>query len=155
MEQSTRGQSGGNGQADAADHEVIRVLVCENDPVMRSALADLIGSFPGVELAGVAADADEAGVEAARVCPDVALLDVRMPGGGGPEAARLIRGHCPDTRLIAFSAHADRAVVIKMLLAGVTDYLVKGADDEELAEAIRRTGRGHLSLSQAELVELV
>jgi DNA-binding NarL/FixJ family response regulator len=140
---------------DGADHEVIRVLVCENDLVMRSALADLIGSFPGVELAGVAADADEAGAEAARVCPDVALLDVRMPGGGGPEAARLIRVHCPNTRLIAFSAHADRAVVIKMLLAGVTEYLIKGADDEELIEAIRRTGRGQLALSQAELVELV
>jgi DNA-binding NarL/FixJ family response regulator len=140
---------------DSADQEVIRVLVCENDPVMRSALADLIGSFPDVELAGVATDADDAGVQAARLCPDVALLDVRMPGGGGPEAARLIRVHCPNTRLIAFSAHADRAVVIKMLLAGVTDYLVKGADDEELVEAIRRTGRGHLALSQAELMELV
>jgi DNA-binding NarL/FixJ family response regulator len=143
------------GSMDTVDHDVIRVLVCENDPVMRSALGDLINSIPGLELTGVAAGADEAGAEAARVQPDVALLDVRMPGGGGPEAARQIRERCPTTRLIAFSAHADRAVVIKMLLAGVCEYLIKGADDEELAEAIRRTGRGHLALSQAELTELV
>jgi DNA-binding NarL/FixJ family response regulator len=85
--------SGGQIQA---DQECLRVLVCENDPFMRSALADLIRSVPDLQLTGVAADAAAAGVEAARGKPDVALLDVRMPGGGGPEAARLIRARCPD-----------------------------------------------------------
>jgi DNA-binding NarL/FixJ family response regulator len=143
------------GRMESGDQEIVRVLVCENDPVMRAALGDLIRSVPGLELTGVAADAKAAGAEAARAEPDVALLDVRMPGGGGPEAARLIRERRPTTRLIAFSAHADRAVVIKMLLAGVCEYLIKGADDDELIEAIRRAGRGHLALSQAELTELV
>ncbi|MGH7722260.1 MAG: response regulator [Candidatus Dormibacteria bacterium] len=129
--------------------------MCENDPVMRSALGDLIRSLPGLQLAGIAADAAAAGAEAARTQPDVAVLDVRMPGGGGPEAARLIRAQCPHTRLIAFSAHADRAVVLEMLRAGVTDYLIKGADEEELIEAIRRTGRGHLGLAGVEMSELV
>jgi DNA-binding NarL/FixJ family response regulator len=133
----------------------VRVLVCENDPFMRSALSDLIRSVSGLELCGVAADAEAAGVEAARTEPDVALLDVRMPRGGGPEAARLIRARCPETRLIAFSAHADRAAVLEMLRAGITDYLIKGLNDDELVDAIRRTGRGHLGLGKVEMEELV
>jgi DNA-binding NarL/FixJ family response regulator len=94
-------------------------------------------------------------VEAARSQPDVALLDVRMPGGGGPEAARLIRAHCPKTRLIAFSAHADRVVVLEMLRAGIQEYLIKGKNDDDIVDAIRRTGRGHLGLGKAEMEELV
>lgn len=140
---------------DKGDLEQVRVLVCENDPVMRSALGDLIESVPGLQLTGVATDADSAGDAAARTRPDVALLDVRMPGGGGPEAARLIRAQCPHTRLIAFSAHADRAVVLEMLRAGVTEYLIKGVDEDELIDAIRRTGRGRLGLTNVEMSELV
>jgi DNA-binding NarL/FixJ family response regulator len=140
---------------DNGDLEPVRVLVCENDPVMRSALGDLIESVPGLKLTGVATDADSAGEAAARSRPDVALLDVRMPGGGGPEAARLIRARCPHTRLIAFSAHADRAVVLEMLRAGVTEYLIKGVDKDELIDAIRRTGRGRLGLTHVEMSELV
>lgn len=155
MDHSSRKERVGKGQMDSGDLELIRVLVCENDPVMRSALSDLIRSVPGLQLTGVAADAEAAGAEAARGEPDVALLDVRMPGGGGPEAARLIRAQCPQTRLIAFSAHADRAVVLKMLRAGATEYLIKGVDDEELIEAIRRTGRGRLGLASLEMSELV
>jgi DNA-binding NarL/FixJ family response regulator len=122
---------------------------------MRSALIDLIRSVPSLELCGVAADAQAAGEEAARSDPDVALLDVRMPGGGGPEAARLIRAQCPQTRLIAFSAHADRAVVLQMLRAGVREYLIKGLNDDDLVDAIRRIGRGHLGLGKVEMEELV
>ena len=140
---------------DREDRVPVRVLICENDPFMRSALTDLIRSVSGLELCGVAVDADAAGVEAARIEPDVALLDVRMPGGGGPEAARLIRARCPTTRLIAFSAHADRPVVLEMLRAGIKEYLIKGTDDDDLVDAIRRTGRGHLGLGKAEMEELV
>jgi DNA-binding NarL/FixJ family response regulator len=137
------------------DRVPVRVLVCENDPFMRSALTDLIRSVPGFDLCGVADDADMAGLEAARTQPDVALLDVRMPGGGGPEAGRLIRAQSPQTRLIAFSAHADRAVVLQMLRAGVEEYLIKGTNDDDLVDAIRRTGRGRLGLAKTEMEELV
>ena len=138
-----------------SENEVCSVLVCENDPVMRSTLHDLLDSVPAMNVVGVAADAEEAAELAERLHPDVALLDVRMPKGGGPRAARLINGRCPDVRLVAFTAYADSAVVIAMLRAGVSDYLVKGVDDDKLVEALRRSGRGVIGLSRLELSELV
>jgi DNA-binding NarL/FixJ family response regulator len=83
------------------------------------------------------------------------VIDVRMPGGGGPRAARLIREHAPDARLIAYSAFADREVVVAMLQAGVDEYLIKGVDDSQLIDAIRRTGRGRIGLPAMELQELL
>ena len=134
---------------------VTRVLICENDPIMRSALCDLIDSVPSLQLVGSAGDADAAGEQAIATTPDAAVIDVRMPGGGGPRAARLIREHAPDARLIAYSAFADREVVVAMLQAGVDEYLIKGVDDSQLIDAIRRTGRGRIGLPAMELQELL
>ena len=131
------------------------VLICENDPVMRSALSDLLASVPEIRVVGVAGDAEDAAEAAAHLNPDVAVVDVRMPKGGGPRAARLIRECCPDVRLVAFSAYADSAVVIAMLRAGVSDYLVKGVDDDKLIEACRRSERGVIGLTRFELSDLV
>ena len=131
-----------------------RVLVCEDDPVMRSALCDLIASVPSLELVGQADDANSAAARATETTPDAVVIDVRIPGGGA-KAARVIRQHLPDVRLIAFSAHADRDAVLGMVLAGVDEYLVKGIDDDELLDAIGRQGRGRVRLPEADLQELV
>ncbi len=133
----------------------VRVLICENDPIMRSALCDLIASVPGLLLVGSAGDANSAGDQARDTTPDAVVIDVRMPGGGGPRAARLIARHAPDARLIAYSAHADREVVVAMLQAGVDEYLVKGVDDAQLVDAIRRSGRGRIGLPAVDLQELI
>ena len=132
-----------------------RVLICENDPIMRSALCDLVDSVAGLLLVGSAGDADAAGERALETTPDAVVIDVRMPGGGGPRAARLIAQHAPDARLIAYSAHADREVVLAMLRAGVDEYLIKGVDDAQLVDAIRRTGRGRIGLPVVDLQELL
>jgi DNA-binding NarL/FixJ family response regulator len=133
----------------------IRVLVCENDPVMRSALSDLIRAVPGLDLVGAAADVDTAIQQASATSPDAVVIDVRMPGGGGSRAARVIRRSLPGSRLIAYSAHADRDAVMEMLRAGANEYLIKGVDDDELVEAIGRTGRGHIGLPPIQLEELL
>src|SRR5207253_1909927 len=83
------------------------------------------------------ADAQEAVDLALRLRPDVALLDVQMPGGGGPRATRAIRTSCPRTQVVAISAHEDREAVIEMIRAGAVGYLVKGVPGEELLTAIR------------------
>ena len=131
------------------------MLICENDPAMRAALADLILSYPTLELAGVASDPDEAGDVARGGRVDAALLDVRMPKGGGPRAARLIRAVHPRARIVAFSAHAEREVVLEMLLAGASEYLVKGVDENSIADALQRTGYGRLGMPLMELEEMV
>ena len=132
-----------------------RVLVCENDPAMRAALADLILSYPTLELAGAAGDPDEAADVARSGRIDAALLDVRMPKGGGPRAARLVRTFYPKARIVAFSAHAEREVVLEMLLAGASEYLIKGVDENSIADALQRTGYGRLGMPVMELEEMV
>lgn len=133
----------------------VRVLLCENDPAMSSSLEALIADTPGMTVVGIAGDADAAAHLAEQTQPDAAILDVRMAGGGGPRAARLIGQRAPDTRLVAFSAYADRATVLAMLRAGADEYLVKGVDDADLLEALRRSGRGRISLPPIDMEELL
>jgi EAL domain-containing protein (putative c-di-GMP-specific phosphodiesterase class I) len=122
-------------------------MVADDEPTIREALADLFGGQETLELVGVAADADEAIELARRTLPDVALLDVKMPGGGGSRAARAIRSLTPHTRIVALSAHEDRASVLEMLRAGVVAYVVKGASADEILETVRRSVLGQASLS--------
>jgi EAL domain-containing protein (putative c-di-GMP-specific phosphodiesterase class I)/FixJ family two-component response regulator len=125
----------------------LRVLVAEDDPSMRDALVALIGSEPTFQLVGTAGDAVEAVELAANEQPDVALVDVRMPHGGGTAAARGIKKRSPETKVIALSAHEDRGTVLKMLESGAVGYLVKTAEVDVIVEAIKtaRVGQGTLS----------
>ena len=127
--------------------ETIRVLIADDEAEIRAALADLIAAEDSLELVGAARDAGEAVELAGANRPDVALLDVRMPGGGGLRAARGILRRSPETRVLALSAHQDRATVLQMLGAGAIGYLVKGVAAEEIVVAIERAGRGQTSVS--------
>ena len=127
----------------------IRVLVAEDEPIVRRAILDVIGAFPSMQVVAIAGDAEEAVASAVRELPDVAVLDVRMPGGGGAHAAREIAAHAPQTKVVALSAHDDRESVASMLRAGALGYVVKGGGIDELVEAIERASRGLASLSGA------
>jgi signal transduction histidine kinase len=127
--------------------ERIRVLIADDEAAVRDALAELIGSDDAMDIAGTAADADEAIDLARSEKPDVALVDVKMPGGGGPRAARGIRDESPQTHVVALSAYEDRRTVLEMLRAGVVGYIVKGTSAEEILYTIRRAMRGQGSLS--------
>jgi len=113
------------------------VLIAEDDPVVRQVLVDLMYDDDALDCAGVAGDAAEAIDVARRVQPDAAVLDVKMPGGGGPRAAREIREVSPATRIIAFSAFDDRAAEAEMESAGAHAFLVKGVSIRALLGAIR------------------
>jgi EAL domain-containing protein (putative c-di-GMP-specific phosphodiesterase class I)/CheY-like chemotaxis protein len=125
----------------------VRVLVADDDDNVRGALADLVRAEPSLALVGLAADAQEAIDVAVRERPDVALVDVRMPGGGGPTAARVIRQRCPGTRVMALSASDDRATVLEMLEAGAIGYLLKGSSIDQILEAVHHAADGHSSLA--------
>jgi EAL domain-containing protein (putative c-di-GMP-specific phosphodiesterase class I)/AmiR/NasT family two-component response regulator len=125
----------------------IRVLLADDEPGLRLALTELLSDEEGVVLIGIAADAEEAIRLAETDRPDVALIDVRMPEGGGPHAARGISRVSPSTRVIALSAYEDRTNVLEMLRAGAVGYLVKGAAAEDLLQGIETVAQGGTSLS--------
>lgn len=133
----------------------IRVLVADDDEDIRAALADLIGSDPQLELTGLATDADEAIRVAQAEHPDVILMDVRMPGGGGSRATREIRTAVPLARVVALSAYGDRATVLDILTAGAVGYVAKGATAKEILKAIHNAATGHSSISPEISTEIV
>jgi K+-sensing histidine kinase KdpD len=127
--------------------ERIRVLVAEDEEAVREALVDLLSSDATIEVVGSAKDADEAIEMAAESKPNVALVDVKMPGGGGARAAREIRTNSPQTHVVALSAYEDRRTVLEMLRAGAVGYMVKGTPADEILRTVRRSLRGQGSLS--------
>ena len=124
----------------------IRVLVADDQKAIREAICDLVEIEDDMEIAGVAPGADEAIALAQKLQPDVALLDVKMLGGGG-RAVKEIAVVSPETKSLALSAYEDRSSVLEMLRSGAVGYLVKGAPPTEIIEAIRRAARRQASLS--------
>jgi signal transduction histidine kinase len=125
----------------------IRVIVADDAPAIREALCDLLSSSEDIEVVGDAEDADQAVALALRERPDVVLVDVKMPGGGGPRAAREILANLPGTKVLALSAYEDRRTVLHMLREGAVGFVVKGTPAKELLDAVRRSAQGQGSLS--------
>ena len=124
----------------------ISVLIADDDASIRGVMGELVRSDPGLRLVGSAEDADGAVALACRYRPDVAVIDVKMTGGG-PDAARRILIGSPGTRIVALSAYEDDASVRQMIASGARSYLVKGAGAREIVEAINRTFDGSATLS--------
>jgi DNA-binding NarL/FixJ family response regulator len=124
----------------SAVHTVLRVLISDDDEMIRDALREVLEAEPDIEVVGAAGDADEAIELAGEHAPAVVVLDVRMPGGGGPRAAREILAQRPGTRILAFSAYDDSGTVAEMMRAGSVEYLLKGASNTEIVAAVRRAG---------------
>lgn len=122
------------------------VLVADDNAAVRSGLADFIGGQPGMTVSGLAANAFSAIELADAFHPDVALLDVNMPGGG-TRAALGIRAVCPQTRMLALSVRRDEESVIDMLRAGVNGYLVKGTRPRKIISGIEHVFHGRAALS--------
>jgi DNA-binding NarL/FixJ family response regulator len=119
---------------------IVRVLIADDDPLIRDVLRDVLDDQPDMEVVAVAADAREAVELAERHTPAVVVLDIRMPYGGGTHAATEILHRVPDARILAFSAYTDAGAVDEMRRAGVADYLAKGVRNVELVAAVRRLG---------------
>lgn len=116
----------------------ISVLIADDEETVLETLAAVVGSEPDLEVVAEAHDAPTAIELASREQPDVAILDVRMPGGGGLRAAREILRRSPPTHVLALSAHEDASTVLAMLRAGALGYVVKGESTQEIIKAIHR-----------------
>ena len=117
----------------------IRVLIADDEESVLDVLTALMAAESDLEIAGSAKDAETAIQLATLEQPDVAILDVRMPGGGGPRAAREILRRSPASKVIALSAHEEVDSVLEMLRAGALGYVVKGDSTDAIVKAIHRS----------------
>ncbi|MER5623110.1 response regulator transcription factor [Streptosporangium sp. NPDC002544] len=121
---------------------MIRVLLVEDQAMVRGALASLLGLEPDIEVVGEAADAGEALAVALRTRPDVALLDVEMPGDDGITAASRIREALPGCRIMILTTFGRPGYLRRAMEVGAMAFLVKDSPARELAAAVRRVRGG-------------
>ena len=127
--------------------QLLTLLIADDEEMVRDALADFFAADGRFRVLPTAVDAITAEELAREHHPDIALLDVRMPGGGGAVAARAIKACSPATSIVALSAHDDRETVLEMLENGATGYVVKGSDPNLIMDAALRAAAGLATLS--------
>jgi len=133
----------------------IRVLVVDDHPVVRQGLVGVLGDEPDLEVVGAVGSAEEAIALAARTQPDVALLDLELPGLDGVEAIPRLVAASPRARVLVFTAYADEERVLRALRAGASGYLLKGAAGAEIARGIRAVHGGGSALEPRVAARLV
>lgn len=121
---------------------MIRILLAEDQAMVRGALSALLGLETDIEVLGAAADGEGAWRELQRLQPDVLVTDIEMPGMTGLELAQRIQRHGLATRVIIVTTFARTGFLRRALDAGVSGYLLKDAPAEDLAEAVRKVHRG-------------
>ncbi|MEL5990920.1 response regulator [Microbacterium phosphatis] len=129
---------------------MIRVLLADDQPLVRAGLAALLGAEADIEVVGVAADGDEALRMADELAPDVACLDIRMPGLSGLQVAERITGpqaSSPVPVLILTTFDIDE-YVFRALEVGVAGFLLKDSEPSEITRAIRSIAEGHGTLDR-------
>jgi DNA-binding NarL/FixJ family response regulator len=114
----------------------VRVLIADDQTIVREGLSTLLSLLPDVEVVGAATDGEEAVRQVTEHHPDVVLMDLRMPRCDGTEATRRIREQTPDTKVIVLTTYADDASVFPALQAGARGYLTKNASAAEIHDAI-------------------
>ncbi len=127
----------------------LRVLIADDHPLFRKGMTVLLGAVEGIEVVGVATTGEEAVARAVDLQPDLVLMDLQMPGGGGIAATREIRHACPAVRILVVTLFEDDESVFLALRAGAHGYVLKEADEEEMLRAIRATARGEAIFSPA------
>ncbi|MBV8989746.1 MAG: response regulator transcription factor [Solirubrobacterales bacterium] len=133
----------------------IRVLIADDQPVVRDGLAMLLALIDDVEIVATAADGIEAVERAHSERPDIVLMDLRMPRLEGAEATRQIVASLPDTRVLILTTYADDEYLFPALQAGAHGYLTKDAAAEEVEHAIRSVAAGQTHLDPAVQQRLV
>jgi len=120
----------------------IRVVIADDHPIVRAGLTALLGSLSDFEVVGVAADGRAAIREVLATRPDVALIDVRMPELDGIAATRELARVAPQVAVLILTMQEDDDSVFAAMRAGARGYLVKGAEQDDIARALRSVARG-------------
>ncbi len=133
----------------------IRVLLVDDHAIVRLGLMTLINDQSEMEVVGEAGTAAEAVRAAERLRPDVVLMDIRMPGEGGIEAARQITARFPETKVVMLTSFADDELVVKAIRAGAVGYVLKQVGNEELLRAVVAAARGEALLDPSTTARLL
>jgi DNA-binding NarL/FixJ family response regulator len=133
----------------AGVNQAIRVLVADDQRVVREGLATLLGLLAEVDVVGTAADGDQALALAIQLRPDVVLMDLRMPHCDGVEATRRLRDHDAGIKVLVLTTYADDRSVIDALRAGARGYLTKDAGAAEIRDALERVTSGQAAIDPA------
>ncbi|TMR03024.1 response regulator transcription factor [Actinomadura soli] len=138
--------------------EKTRILVVDDQTVVREGLVLLLELLPGLDVAGACGDGEQAVAMVAELGPDVVLMDLRMPRMDGVEATRRIKEARPDVEIVVLTTYADDESIFAALRAGARGYLTKDAGADEIARAVAAVRGGAAQLDpavQRRLVEAV
>jgi DNA-binding NarL/FixJ family response regulator len=127
----------------------LRVFLADDHAIVREGLKALVNGAAGMVVCGEAADGLSACEQVERLLPDVAVMDVSMPGLGGAEATARLKQSCPQVKVLALTVHEDRGYLHRLLEAGAAGYALKRAAPEELIHAIRAVAGGGTYLDPA------
>ncbi|MDX2561657.1 response regulator transcription factor [Streptomyces sp. TX20-6-3] len=126
----------------------IRVLIADDQMMVRQGFTVLLDAEPGIEVVGQAVDGADAVAKVAELSPDVVLMDIRMPGAGGIEATRVLTAAAGSTvKVLVLTTFDLDEYVYEALRAGASGFLLKDASADELAEAVRVVARGDALLA--------
>lgn len=132
---------------DSSADEPIRVLVVDDDPLVRAGLAMILGGVPDLRVVGEAADGDEVGAAVAAYRPDVVLMDIRMPRVDGLAATELLRAAPDPPEVLVLTTFDADDQVLRALRAGAGGFLLKDTPPVEIVQAVRRVAAGEATLS--------
>lgn len=130
----------GNGEHE--QENVIRVLLVDDHALVREGTRRLIELESDIVVVAEASSGEEAIEVVRRLQPDIAVMDIAMPGIGGIEATRAIKKDCPQTAILVLSAYDDEPYLLALLEVGAAGFLLKNVHGQELIQAIRAVGRG-------------
>ena len=127
----------------------VKVLIADDQRVVREGLATIVGTMPDMDVVALAADGQEALDLTLEHCPDVVLMDLRMPVMGGVEATAEIRRRRPATEVVVLTTYADDDSIIAALSAGAKGYLTKDASRQDIRRALDAAAAGQAVLDPA------
>lgn len=133
----------------AADPAAIRLLIVDDQPLIRRGLAMMLAAEPGIQVVAQAGDGLEAVAQALATGPDVVVMDLQMPRASGVVATREITRQLPQTRVLVLTTYDDDELVFEAIKAGAQAYLLKDVDEAEVLDTIRAVHRGESRLSPA------
>jgi DNA-binding NarL/FixJ family response regulator len=126
---------------------MIRVLVADDHPIVRSGIVALLETAEDVDVVGEAATGEQAVELALERAPDIVLMDLRMPGIDGDEATARIHAARPEIRVLILTTYETDDSILTAIAAGASGYLLKAAPQEEILAGVRAVARGEFALA--------